>query len=290
MPEEAVRISLALLPKRGVSAWLFADNQWIITDPEGDYVRKERHDRPVRADHRAAISSRSSAAAARWSARRRSSIMLAECENRTAGPTRSQAAHAHRSQPYYLDVTHPTADKGTARVRHRQVVWRRYRRGLRASATRPTTCRCSTSPGSASRWATHRGRRGRSQRRITDTNEEEGWAKAIERFVLHALGAPRWHDPAPRSLAAAGRRRRHAGHQGEGADRARAAAVQALARPASVRHHQRPAAAGMEMLIEPLRIDTPIAGFNGGLFVKPDLSIIESHTLDADVARARRSS
>ena len=42
---------------------------------------------------------------------------------------------------------------------------------------------------------------------------------------------------------------------------------------------------GMAMLIEPLAIRTPVAGFNGGLFVKPDMSIIESHTLDPDVAK-----
>ena len=41
---------------------------------------------------------------------------------------------------------------------------------------------------------------------------------------------------------------------------------------------------GMAMLIEPLRIETPIAGFKGGLFVRPDLSIIEERTLPADVA------
>ena len=34
----------------------------------------------------------------------------------------------------------------------------------------------------------------------------------------------------------------------------------------------------------PLQLDTPIAGFNGGLFVKPDLAIIEQKTLPADVA------
>lgn len=42
---------------------------------------------------------------------------------------------------------------------------------------------------------------------------------------------------------------------------------------------------GMAMLIEPLQLRTPIAGFNGGLFVKPDMTIIESRTLDPDVAR-----
>lgn len=41
---------------------------------------------------------------------------------------------------------------------------------------------------------------------------------------------------------------------------------------------------GMEMLFGSLQLDTPVAGFNGGLFVAPDLSIIEQKTLPADVA------
>ena len=41
---------------------------------------------------------------------------------------------------------------------------------------------------------------------------------------------------------------------------------------------------GMKMLIDPLKLTTPIAGFNGGVFVKPDLSVISSLTLAADVA------
>jgi Cof subfamily protein (haloacid dehalogenase superfamily) len=41
---------------------------------------------------------------------------------------------------------------------------------------------------------------------------------------------------------------------------------------------------GMTMLIAPLAIDTPIAGFNGGLFVRPDLSIIDERKLPRDTA------
>jgi len=37
---------------------------------------------------------------------------------------------------------------------------------------------------------------------------------------------------------------------------------------------------GMSMLIEPLKLRTAIAGFNGGVLVNPDLSVIESRTLD----------
>lgn len=42
---------------------------------------------------------------------------------------------------------------------------------------------------------------------------------------------------------------------------------------------------GMAMLIEPLALRTPIAGFNGGMFVKPDMSILEEHLLAPDAAR-----
>jgi Cof subfamily protein (haloacid dehalogenase superfamily) len=41
---------------------------------------------------------------------------------------------------------------------------------------------------------------------------------------------------------------------------------------------------GMAMLIEPLALHSPIAGFNGGVFVNPDMTIIERHVLPADVA------
>ena len=43
-------------------------------------------------------------------------------------------------------------------------------------------------------------------------------------------------------------------------------------------------AKGMAMLVDPLQIDTPISGFNGGLVVKPDFTIIDQKTVPADVA------
>jgi Cof subfamily protein (haloacid dehalogenase superfamily) len=42
---------------------------------------------------------------------------------------------------------------------------------------------------------------------------------------------------------------------------------------------------GMEMLIAPLNLTGPIAAFNGGVFVRPDMSVIEQHFLPADVAK-----
>jgi Cof subfamily protein (haloacid dehalogenase superfamily) len=42
---------------------------------------------------------------------------------------------------------------------------------------------------------------------------------------------------------------------------------------------------GMAMLIDPLALRTPMAGFNGGIFVRPDMTIMEERVLAADVAR-----
>jgi Cof subfamily protein (haloacid dehalogenase superfamily) len=42
---------------------------------------------------------------------------------------------------------------------------------------------------------------------------------------------------------------------------------------------------GMGMLIGPLALQTPIAGFNGGIFVKPDMTVIEQHVLSPEAAR-----
>ncbi len=44
----------------------------------------------------------------------------------------------------------------------------------------------------------------------------------------------------------------------------------------------------MAMLIEPLNLTTPIAAFNGGLMVNPDMSVVEQHVLPANKGAVAR--
>lgn len=112
VPVEAVRITLDLLEKRGVSAWLFTDNQWLIKDLHGDYVPKERHTvrfEPTVVDDFEPYIARCGkvvGASAKFD-------LLAQCEDELHDLLHG-TANAHRSQKYYLDLTHPDADKGTA--------------------------------------------------------------------------------------------------------------------------------------------------------------------------------
>lgn len=41
---------------------------------------------------------------------------------------------------------------------------------------------------------------------------------------------------------------------------------------------------GMKMLIDPLKLSEPISAFNGGVVVKPDLTVLTSHLLGSDLA------
>jgi Cof subfamily protein (haloacid dehalogenase superfamily) len=38
---------------------------------------------------------------------------------------------------------------------------------------------------------------------------------------------------------------------------------------------------GMQMLVKPLALELPLAAFNGGLFARPDMSVIEQRSIDA---------
>jgi Cof subfamily protein (haloacid dehalogenase superfamily) len=38
---------------------------------------------------------------------------------------------------------------------------------------------------------------------------------------------------------------------------------------------------GMQMLVQPLALELPLAAFNGGLFARPDMSVIEQRSIDA---------
>src|SRR5579862_2426860 len=43
---------------------------------------------------------------------------------------------------------------------------------------------------------------------------------------------------------------------------------------------------GMRMFVDPLGLAEPIAGFNGGAYVAPDLRLLESHVLSRDAAKS----
>lgn len=110
--EAAARRMLDLLTKRGVDAWAFADGQWLLRNPDGPKVGRERRtvgfDPVVVADFEAVIGRIDKIVGVSEDA-----PLLAAVE-REAQALLDAGASVALSQPYYLDVTHPAADKGGA--------------------------------------------------------------------------------------------------------------------------------------------------------------------------------
>ena len=179
--EQAVRQSIALFERRGVDAWLFADNEWLIKDFGADYIPRERRtvrfDPVVVADFEPYVARCGKVVGA---STRHDDLAACEVELQAL---LGDSARASRSQLYYLDVTNPSADKGTA-VRsfaawygveladvcvlgdqHNDVPM--FRVAGRSVAM-------GNAPSEVAAQATLR----------TGTNEEDGWAAAIDRYVL----------------------------------------------------------------------------------------------------------
>jgi Cof subfamily protein (haloacid dehalogenase superfamily) len=181
VPDHAVRASIDMFEQRGIHPWLFADNQWFIKDIDGDYVSKERRtvrfEPTVVSDFEPYLARCGKVVGAS-----KHFDMLATCETDLQARL-GQSANAHRSQSYYLDVTNPHADKGTAVQafakwfgvdiadicalgdQHNDVPMFRVAGHSVAMGNAP--------PDVAAEAKHH-----------TTSNEEDGWASAIERFVL----------------------------------------------------------------------------------------------------------
>lgn len=106
------RTALQMFAAAPVETWVFADDQWLLRDPDGPYVPLERHTLGFEGtvvdsfdpylDRIGKIVAASADAAGL--------IRLEE----TLNPRIAPDAHASRSQVYYLDVNHARANKGDA--------------------------------------------------------------------------------------------------------------------------------------------------------------------------------
>jgi Cof subfamily protein (haloacid dehalogenase superfamily) len=111
IPASVVTRSLAVLEKFGTDIWLFSHDQWLIRDPNGEYVRLEqraiRHAPTVVGDFAPYLASVSKIVGASSDP-----ALLQRCEEAMHAAVGSEAT-AVRSQTFYLDITPPGHDKGT---------------------------------------------------------------------------------------------------------------------------------------------------------------------------------
>lgn len=181
VPESVVRQALELFAARGVSAWLFTPGEWLVLDPAGDYVDHERH--TVRFNERVVESfAPYTAQAGKLVGVSRDHAHLAAVELELQGLV-GRAATVHRSQHYYLDVTHPDANKGAA-VRRLAA-----RLGVELADVAVIGDMVNDVPmfrvaGLAIAMGNAEANVQAEAQAVTEANDRDGWAQAVDRFVL----------------------------------------------------------------------------------------------------------
>jgi Cof subfamily protein (haloacid dehalogenase superfamily) len=181
LPEELVRPIASLINSFGLDVWVYRGSDWYVPDPKGSHVAREAATVLFEPKVMTSLDGLTSNVAK----------LVGVSDDLDAVARASSAAHdkfgdhvsAARSQPYYLDVTHPDANKGAVA----QYLAARYSIPPEAIATigdMPNDVLMfahsglSIAMGNASLEVQH------SARRVTTANTEEGFANAVERFIL----------------------------------------------------------------------------------------------------------
>lgn len=186
IPAKAARRTVALLGEWEVGIWVFADARWWLTDPAGDHVERERHTiaaEPSVVADLAPLLDR----AAKIVGVSRDFERLARCEAALQAEL-GLAASVARSQSYYLDITPPGVDKGT------MVAGLAERLGIPLAEVATVgdagndvamfaRSGLSIAMGNASADV-----KARASAAVEATNDQDGFAEAVSRFILPAAG------------------------------------------------------------------------------------------------------
>ena len=145
IPDEVVSPVLDLIAESGLDTWIYRGSDWLVRDANAPHVDRESATVQFRPTVVADFDDVLAAAAARRGPdredhrRQRRPRLVARIAEQAPRISSAEHASAARSQPYYLDVTHPKANKGAV-VDHLCAKLGDPPRRCARSATCRTTC------------------------------------------------------------------------------------------------------------------------------------------------------
>jgi Cof subfamily protein (haloacid dehalogenase superfamily) len=170
------------LIQRGLDAWLYQWNEWLLRDPTAPHVAREQSNVRFAPIVTKDLEGRYGGVVKIVGVSDDRSVMEA-CENDLRDRF-GEVVSVARSQTYYLDITHPDANKGS--------VLRRLARELGIShesvvtiGDMPNDVLMFSLSGLSIAMGQSSEEVKRTARRVTRSNTDEGFAEAIERYVLH---------------------------------------------------------------------------------------------------------
>jgi Cof subfamily protein (haloacid dehalogenase superfamily) len=182
LPVEAAKDAVAFLRRNGIDAWLFTESEWFLRDPEGAHVDHERRTLGMDFVQVEDFDETHYRRALKIVGASHDHPLLARLEGELQGLLGAHAS-ATRSQAYYLDVTHPHAIKGQGLL------------GIARLLDLPTEAVLAIGDGvnditmlQRAGFAVAMGNANELVKGhaavVTDDCDNDGFAKAIERYVL----------------------------------------------------------------------------------------------------------
>ena len=181
LPRELVGPTLELMESFGLSTWIYRGADWYVRDVTGPHVKKEADTvqfQPTLTDTFADL-------------RDDVAKIVGVSDDSVAMARATQAAReqfgnqvtAAQSQPYYLDVTHPDANKGSV-VKFLSARFSLPTSQIATIGDMPNDVLMFAHSGLSIAMGNASTEVQRAARRVTESNQKEGFAYAVERFIL----------------------------------------------------------------------------------------------------------
>ena len=181
IPDDITPAVIEVLAAHGMSVWVYRGADWFVLDPQGPHVAREswtvRFD-PTPVDSFASVSGGVAK-------------VVGVSDDHDAVQKAVDAVRdrlgdhvsASRSQPYYADVTHPDANKGAV-VRYLSTTYQIPSDEIATIGDMPNDVLMFAHSGLSIAMGNASPEVQRAARRVTTTNQDEGFANAVERFIL----------------------------------------------------------------------------------------------------------
>jgi Cof subfamily protein (haloacid dehalogenase superfamily) len=184
IPDHLVSPTIDLLESFELSVWVYRGADWLVRDPDGPHVAREAHTVQFEPTVVESVDGATDVAKIVGVSDDFGTVAAAA---RAAQDEFGDDVAASRSQPYYLDVTHPDANKGSVVA----YLAERYAIPADEIATigdMPNDVLMFARSGLSIAMGNSDREVQRAARRVTSTNDEDGFANAVERFILREGG------------------------------------------------------------------------------------------------------
>lgn len=181
IPDDVAAAVIELLDVQGMGVWAYRDMDWLVPDIRGAHVAHEA----------STVGFEPTLVGEIESITQRVAKVVGVSDDYDAVQTATalvrkrfgDSVSAARSQPYYLDITNPRANKGAV-VRYLATTYDIAPEQIATIGDMPNDVRMFEQSGLSIAMGNASDEVKRAARCVTTTNEDDGFANAVEQFIL----------------------------------------------------------------------------------------------------------